>query len=138
MKVCAMMQHVRHLDPTRMPVERALEMATINAAKALGLDKEIGSIEPGKRGDIAGFCLAKPHVGVVHRPLSSLVCAGKGTDARAVLVDGEVVYRDGQFAHLTDVAGVTAEAEGLAMAILDQAGLSHRLAPGWREELLRL
>jgi 5-methylthioadenosine/S-adenosylhomocysteine deaminase len=133
MKVCSLMQHVRHLDPTRMPVERTLEMATINAAKALGLDKEIGSIETGKRADIAVFCLAKPHVGVVHRPLSSLVCAGKGTDARAVLVDGEVVYRDGQFAHLADVAGVTAEAEGLAISILDQAGLSHRLAPAWRK-----
>ena len=133
MKVCSLMQHVRHLDPTRMPVERTLEMATINAAKALGLDKEIGSIEPGKRADMAVFCLAKPHVGVLHRPLSSLVCAGKGTDARAVLVDGEVVYRDGHFAHLADVAGVTAEAEGLAISILDQAGLSHRLAPAWRK-----
>ena len=132
MKVCSLMQHVRHLDPTRMPVERTLEMATINAAKALGLEDEIGSIEPGKRADIAVFDLAKPHVGVLHRPLSSLVCAGKGTDARAVLVDGEVVYRDGQFAHLADVAGVTAEAKGLAMSILDQAGLSHRLAPAWR------
>jgi 5-methylthioadenosine/S-adenosylhomocysteine deaminase len=133
MKVCTLMQHVRHLDPTRMPVERTLEMATINAAKALGLEDEIGSIEPGKRADIAVFCLAKPHVGVLHRPLSSLVCAGKGTDARAVLVDGEVVYRDGHFAHLADVAGVTAEAEGLAISILDQAGLSHRLAPAWRK-----
>ena len=37
-KVCMLMQHVRHLDPTRMPVERSIEMATINAAKALGLD----------------------------------------------------------------------------------------------------
>ena len=78
------------------------------------------------------FDLAKPHVGVLHRPLSSLVCAGKGTDARVVLVDGEVVYRDGRFAHLADVAGVTAEAEGMAASILDQAGLSHRLAPAWR------
>jgi hypothetical protein len=50
-----------------------------------------------------------------------------------VLVDGEVVYRDGHFAHLADVAGVTAEAEGLAISILDQAGLSHRLAPAWRK-----
>src|SRR3979490_3228157 len=55
MKGCSLMQHVRHLDPPRMPVERTLEMATINAAKALGLDKEIGSIETGKRADIAVF-----------------------------------------------------------------------------------
>ena len=57
MKVCALMQHVRHLDPTRMPVERTMEMATINAAKALGLEPEIGSLEAGKRADIAVFDL---------------------------------------------------------------------------------
>jgi 5-methylthioadenosine/S-adenosylhomocysteine deaminase len=132
MKVCAMMQHVRHLDPTRMPVERTLEMATINAAKALGLDEEIGSLAAGKRADIAVFDLAKPHVGVLHRPLSSLVCAGKGTDARAVLVDGEVVYRNGRFAHLDDVAAAIAEAERVGKAVVAAAGLGHRLSPDWR------
>jgi 5-methylthioadenosine/S-adenosylhomocysteine deaminase len=132
MKVCSLMQHVRHLDPTRMPVERTLEMATINAAKALGLEGEIGSLEPGKRADIAVFDLARPYVGVLHRPLSSFICAGKGSDARAVLVDGEVVYRDGRFTQLDDVSAVIGEAEKRGKAILQQAGLSHRLAPAWR------
>jgi 5-methylthioadenosine/S-adenosylhomocysteine deaminase len=132
MKVCALMQHVRHLDPTRMPVERTLEMATINAAEALGLEREIGSLEPGKRADIAVFDLAKPYVGVLHRPLSSFVCAGKGSDARAVLVDGAVVYRDGAFSGCTDVDEVVAAAERSGRAILDQAGLNHRLEPAWR------
>jgi 5-methylthioadenosine/S-adenosylhomocysteine deaminase len=132
MKVCALMQHVRHLDPTRMLVERTLEMATINGAKALGLDAEIGSLEAGKRADIAVFDLARPHVGVLHRPLSSFVCAGKGTDARAVLVDGEVVYRNGQFAHLNDIAGAIAEAERVGRAVVAAAGLEHRMSPAWR------
>src|SRR3981081_4425749 len=60
MKVCSLMQHVRHLDPTRMPVERTLEMAPINPAQALGLDKEIGSIEPGKRASMAAFFPPNP------------------------------------------------------------------------------
>src|SRR3954465_10183475 len=111
MKVCTLMQHVRHLDPTRMPVERSLEMATINAARALGLDSEIGSLEAGKRADIAVFDLKKPYVGVLHRPLSSFVTAGKGSDVRAVLVDGRIVYRDGTFANLSDPRVVIAEAE---------------------------
>jgi 5-methylthioadenosine/S-adenosylhomocysteine deaminase len=132
MKVCSLMQHVRHLDPTRMPVERTLEMATINAAKALGLDGEIGSLEAGKRADIAVFDMAKPYVGVLHRPLSSFVCAGKGSDARAVLVDGAVVYRDGTFANQTDPAAVIAEAERIGAAIVEQAGLAHRMTPAWR------
>lgn len=132
MKVCSLMQHVRHLDPTRMPVERTLEMATINAAKALGLEKEIGSLEAGKRADIAIFDLRKPYVGVLHRPLSSFVCAGKGSDARAVLVDGQVVYRDGRFARLADGEGAIAEAEKVGRAIVEKAGLSARLAADWR------
>ena len=107
-------------------------MATINAAKALGLEKEIGSLEAGKRADIAIFDLRKPYVGVLHRPLSSFVCAGKGSDARAVLVDGRVVYRDGRFARLADGRGVIAEAEKIGRAIVEKAGLSHRLAPAWR------
>jgi 5-methylthioadenosine/S-adenosylhomocysteine deaminase len=115
-----------------MPVERTLEMATINAAKALGLEREIGSLEPGKRADIAVFDLRKPYVGVLHRPLSSFVCAGKGSDARAVLVDGAVVYRDGTFSGCADVGEVVAAAERSGRAILDQAGLSHRLEPAWR------
>jgi 5-methylthioadenosine/S-adenosylhomocysteine deaminase len=132
MKVCTLMQHVRHLDPTRMPVEAALEMATINAAKALGLERDIGSLEAGKRADIAIFDLDKPYVGVLHRPLTSFVTAGKGSDARAVLVDGNVVYRGGKFARLADHRAVIAQAEKIGRAIIERAGLSHRLVPAWR------
>ena len=132
MKACTLMQHVRHLDPTRMSAERTIEMATINAAKALGLDHEIGSLDPGKRADIAIFDLAKPHVGVQHRPLSSFIYAGKGSDARAVLVDGEIVYRDGRFTRLADTGHLIAEAERVGAKILEQSGLGHRLIPAWR------
>jgi 5-methylthioadenosine/S-adenosylhomocysteine deaminase len=132
MKACSMMQHVRHLDPTLMPPETTIEMATINAARALGLSSEIGSLEPGKRADIAIFDLRKPHVGVVHRPISSLVYAGKGTDARVVFVDGEVVYRDGTFPRFSDEAQLRTEAQRIGRAILESAGLGSRLHPDWR------
>ncbi len=63
----------------------------------------------------------------------AFICAGKGSDARAVLVDGKIVYRDGKFARLADVGGgVIAEAERIGRAVLDQAGLSGRLGPAWR------
>ena len=89
---------------------------------------EIGSLEPGKRADIAIFDLDKPYVGVLHRPLSSFICAGKGSDVRAVLVDGQVVYRDGKFARLADVAG--RDRRGRTNRPGDRwirPGLSHRL-----------
>lgn len=132
-KACMLMQHVRHLDPTRMSVERSIEMATINAAKALGLDHEVGSLESGKRADIAVFDMAKPYVGVLHRPISTFVCAGKGTDARLVMVDGQIVYRDGTFPRFKDGARVIRDAEKIGKRALDAAGLSGRLEPAWRQ-----
>ena len=131
MKACSLLQHVRHLDPTRMPPERTLEMATINGAKALGLEAELGSLEAGKRADIAIFDLKKPHVGVLHRPISNFVYAGKGSDARVVLVDGKVVYRDGRFPRFADGTRVMAEAERLGRAIAEKAGLGARFAATW-------
>lgn len=133
MKVCMLMQHVRHLDPTRMSAEVVLEMATINAAKALGLEGEIGSLEKGKRADIAIFDLDKPYVGVLHRPLTGLVTAGKGSDVRAVLVDGRVVYRQGRFTNLSDSRSVVAEAERIGRTLIERTGLAGRLTPAWRK-----
>jgi 5-methylthioadenosine/S-adenosylhomocysteine deaminase len=132
-KTCMLMQHVRHLDPTRMPVERSIEMATINAAKALGLDQEIGSLESGKRADIAVFDMTRPYVGVLHRPISTFVCAGKGSDARLVMVDGQVAYRDSVFQRFKDGERVIKEAEKIGKKALDAAGLSGRLEPAWRQ-----
>jgi 5-methylthioadenosine/S-adenosylhomocysteine deaminase len=132
MKCCALLQHVRHLDPTLMPPERTIELATINAARALGLDDRIGSLEPGKQADISVFDIAKPYVGVLHRPISSFVCAGKGSDARVVLVNGRIVYRDGRFTRYADSDRAIAEAQRVGHAILSKAGLEHRLKPDWR------
>ena len=61
MKACSILQNVKHFDPNAMPPERSLEFATTNAAMALGLEDEIGSLESGKRADIVLFNLANPH-----------------------------------------------------------------------------
>jgi 5-methylthioadenosine/S-adenosylhomocysteine deaminase len=127
MKAAIMMQHVRHLDPTRLDAGRALELATINGAKALGLEAEIGSIEAGKRADIAIFDIAKPWIGVPHKPLTSLVTTGRGADAKVVMVDGEIVYRDGLFTHVAEPMRVVGEAERIAREVLEKAGLGARL-----------
>ena len=77
--------------------------------------------------------MAKPYVGVLHRPISTFVCAGKGSDARVVMVDGRIVYRDGTFPHFKDGARVVIrDAERVGKRALDAAGLSGRLEPAWR------
>jgi 5-methylthioadenosine/S-adenosylhomocysteine deaminase len=130
-KACILFQHQRHLDPTRVSVERAVEMATIEGARALGLEKEIGSLEAGKRADIAIFDMRRPHIGVLQKPLSAFVGAGKGSDAKIVIVGGKIVYRDGQFSSGPDPRDVVADAERLGREIIAKAGLSERLVSRW-------
>jgi 5-methylthioadenosine/S-adenosylhomocysteine deaminase len=81
--------------PTSMSAEAALEMATLGGARALGLDGEIGSLEVGKRADIAVFDMRGPHFQTSHKPISGLVCCARGSDVHVVLVDGCVVWKDG-------------------------------------------
>ncbi|HEX4411369.1 MAG TPA: amidohydrolase family protein [Xanthobacteraceae bacterium] len=130
-KACVLFQHQRHLDPTRMPIERAVEMATLGGARAAGLESEIGSLDVGKCADIAIFDMRKRHVGVMQRPLSAFIGAGKGSDAKIVMVNGDVVYRDGEFTRGPDMREVLRDCEKLGAQIVQKAGLSARLAPPW-------
>jgi 5-methylthioadenosine/S-adenosylhomocysteine deaminase len=132
-KMCMLFQHQRHLDPTRISVEQAVEMATIEGAKAAGLEAEIGSLEPGKRADIAVFDMRRPHVGPLQRPLSAFVCAGKGSDAKYVLVNGELVYQEGAFTRGPSWIEISKDAERIGREIIERSGLAGRLAPAWRK-----
>ena len=94
---------------------------------------EIGSLEVGKRADIAVFDIDKPYIGVLHRPISTFICAGNGSDAKLVMVDGEIVYRDGIYPRCKDRKRVIMDAEKIAKKVLAAAGLSARLQPAWRQ-----
>lgn len=131
MKACSMLQNAKHLDPMAMPPERCLELATINAARALGLDDEIGSLEPGKRADIAIFDLATPQATPANNPLASLVYSARGTDAHTVLVNGEVVVREHRLTRRTAAADIFATASRRAQTIIAQSGLQDRMALNW-------
>ncbi len=131
MKACALFQHVRHLDPTVMSIERSVEMATLNGAKALGMEDEIGSIERGKRADISVFDMRGPHLQVVHKPLSNFVCCGRGADAHTVLIDGKPVLREGRFTEFSDVDAVVREATERGRAIAEKTGHLDRAKLNW-------
>ncbi|MBX3552874.1 MAG: amidohydrolase family protein [Pseudolabrys sp.] len=131
MKACSMLQNAKHLDPAAMPPERCLELATINAARALGLDDEIGSLEAGKRADIAIFDLATPQATPANNPLTSLVYSARGTDAHTVIVNGEIVVRARKLARPAAVADIFATASRRAQTIIAQSGLQDRMALNW-------
>jgi 5-methylthioadenosine/S-adenosylhomocysteine deaminase len=131
MKACSFLQGVKHLDPTIMPPERCIEMATINAAKALGLDGEIGSLEPGKLADIALFDLDTPHSSPANNPIASLVFSARGPDAHTVFVNGCEVVRNHKLVRFSDVKGLFARARARAQEIVTKAGLSDRAKSAW-------
>ena len=131
MKACSFLQNVKHLDPTIMPPERCLEMATINASRALGFEGELGSLEPGKLADIAIFGLRTAHAAVAHNPISSLVYSAKGTDVHTLLVDGQVVIDAGELKTFKDEARVIDAATQRGKEIVRKAGLADRALPRW-------
>lgn len=94
MRLAALIQKPR-LGPRSMPAERVVEMATIRGARALGLEDEIGSLEEGKKADIAIIKLNALHVAPTRDPYSALVYSCQASDVRDVFVDGEARVRDG-------------------------------------------
>lgn len=96
MDLAAKLQKVTTGDPEALPARQALEMATILGARALGLDKEIGSLEAGKRADLITVSLEAPHAVPLFNVYSQLVYALKASDVRDVMVNGRLVVRDRQ------------------------------------------
>ncbi|MCY3617550.1 MAG: amidohydrolase family protein [Acidimicrobiaceae bacterium] len=83
-------------DPVGFTTEDAFDMATIEGAKALMWDTEIGSLEVGKAADIAVIDGENPRLSPRHNPVGSIVRYAAGTDVRSVLVDGRLVVDDGR------------------------------------------
>ncbi len=96
MKLAAIIQKARLMDPRVMPAMKVLEMATINGAKAMGMEGIVGSIEVGKRADLALIDLKKPHLLPYQDIASNIVYSAMGSDVDTVLVDGKVVVSGGQ------------------------------------------
>ena len=94
MDLAAKQQKVTRLDPTALTAQQAVEMATITGAKALGLDKEIGSLETGKRADMITISLDEPRATPMYNVYSQLVYALKGSDVRDVMVNGRMIVKD--------------------------------------------
>ncbi|PYM19205.1 MAG: amidohydrolase [Candidatus Rokuibacteriota bacterium] len=92
------------LDVGVMPAERVLEMATIRGAEALLLERQVGSIEPGKRADLVLYDADTPEWRPLLNPVNNLVYAASGASVRTVLIDGRVVLDEGRITTLDERA----------------------------------
>lgn len=93
-RLAALIAKVREDDPTAVPAEAALRMATLGGAQALHLGDTIGSLEVGKRCDCILMDLNAPHLQPRHSLVSDLIYAAHSCDVRTVIVDGRVLMRD--------------------------------------------
>lgn len=107
MRTAALLQKVLH-GPEVLPANRALRMATIDGAKAMGLDSEIGSIETGKKADLSVVRLDRLHSTPASDVISALVYSTETDDVDAVLIDGEIVMKDRKLLTIDEAETITA------------------------------
>jgi cytosine/adenosine deaminase-related metal-dependent hydrolase len=128
MRWASCLHKVNRSDPTVVPCETVLEMATLNGARALGWEEEIGSIEAGKRADFVALNMDGPHLVPAPDPVSAVVYAAKGSDVDTVVIDGKLVVRGGQVLTM-DEERIVREARVRAEKLYRRAGVVR--GPRW-------
>jgi 5-methylthioadenosine/S-adenosylhomocysteine deaminase len=121
MRTAALLQKVL-LGPEVLPAKRVLRMATIDGARALGLDAEVGSLEPGKKADLAVARLGRLHTTPVTDLVSALVYSSEVEDVDTVIVDGRLVMRDRKLLTI-DEPKTIATANSEAQKLIARAGI---------------
>lgn len=126
----AELEKLRRRDGAVVPVEAAIEMATLGGARALGLEHEIGSLEAGKKADLIVVDTRGPWLHPLDNPLCSLVYGATGRDVSLVIVDGEVLVRDGVPVFL-DPDQIIAHATEAASGLFQRANIAPLVRPKW-------
>ena len=122
MRTAALLQKLAH-GPEVLPAARVLRMATIDGARALGLEKEIGSLEAGKRADVIVVDLDQLHSTPPGDVVSALVYSAVAPDVRTTIIEGQVLMRDGELLMMNE-ASVIEEANREAKSLVDRAGIA--------------
>jgi 5-methylthioadenosine/S-adenosylhomocysteine deaminase len=121
MRQAAFLAKLHTKDPRALPARAALEMATIEGARALGMDAQIGSLEAGKRADLVTVSMTAARQAPMYDPLSHLVYVTRGDDVRTTIVNGRVLMRDRKVLTLNE-AEVLREARALGDVVRAAVG----------------
>jgi 5-methylthioadenosine/S-adenosylhomocysteine deaminase len=120
MNSAAILHKLNSNDPTVLDARTVVEMATIGGARLLGKEKEIGSLEPGKKADIIILDMMQPHAHPVYNIYSILVYSMQGSDVETVVVDGNIVMLNRRLT-LLNVNGLYEETENIANKIKERS-----------------
>ena len=108
MRTASMLHKLVSNDPRAVSAKESLQMATIGGARALGMDRQVGSLETGKRADVIIVGMNRARQTPLYDPISHLVYATRGDDVETTIVNGKVLMRDRKVLTL-DVPRVLAE-----------------------------
>jgi 5-methylthioadenosine/S-adenosylhomocysteine deaminase len=114
-------------DPSYMPPGKVLEMATIDAARALGLEQGLGSLEPGKKADLILIDMFRPHLYPLNMPVHRVTYFANGNDVDTVIVNGQILMEN-RIVKTVDEASVLELAQKAAEEAMERTNLSHLLA----------
>ncbi|KFY30321.1 hypothetical protein V493_01998 [Pseudogymnoascus sp. VKM F-4281 (FW-2241)] len=132
MKLAAIIHKSISFDPTAVPAEDVLEMATINGAKALGLADQIGSLEVGKKADFVAIDMRKIHLQPWFNPVSAVVYSATGRDVEMTVVDGRIVVQGGKLLTMNEEEIMT-EAQRRSKEVVERAGLTNKVKSRWAD-----
>jgi cytosine/adenosine deaminase-related metal-dependent hydrolase len=130
MRLAGILHKVSTMDPTSVPAETVLELATINGARALGLADNIGSLEVDKKADFVVLDMRAVHLQPWHNPVSAVVYSATGRDVEMVVVDGKAVVKDGKLTTMDEEA-IWKEAAWRSKEVVARAGLSKEVGARW-------
>jgi cytosine/adenosine deaminase-related metal-dependent hydrolase len=122
MQQCMHYHRTHFRDPSWLPPGKVLEMCTIDAARALGLEQEIGSLEAGKKADLILVDLRRPHLYPANMPEFRVTCFANGNDVDTVIVDGRIVLSGRKAIHVDEDAILDA-AQTETERFIDRLGL---------------
>lgn len=102
MKIGALLQKQHYQDPMVLTALKVLKMATIDGARALGLEQSVGSLETGKKADMILINLKKPHLTPTHNPYANVIYAANGSDVDTVIVNGKILMENRELKTLNE------------------------------------
>ena len=119
---CMHYQRTHFHDPSYMPQGKVLEMVTIDSARALGVENELGSLEAGKKADVILVDMQKPHLYPFNMPVFRITNFASGHDVDTVIVDGRVLM-EGRVVKSVDEREALDLAQRASERMLDRAGV---------------
>jgi len=128
MRLVSYLANLRQEEPTVVPAEAVLEMATINGARAMGIEDQAGSIEAGKKADFIVIDMDKPHLTPAPDPVSTIVYAAHGSDVETVVIDGQLLMESRKLLTLDEDA-ILNEARERFPKVMQRGRL--KIGPRW-------